>query len=660
MTSAGSPPEHGSSPQTDAVRPVTVASVVPLVRAWRLDRPFDYAVPETLRDKLQTGMLVRVPLGGRRVRGVVVNVARRRPERALQDVAAIVVSVPLAPPPLSELLDWVARRYAAILGQTFERVVPPRVRVRPPPAGPRGAGPLPALLRSYEGGPALVNALEGDEGGAFCLRPLPSHDRGDLITELVAAAGRAGTGTALVAVPEVHYGSRVIDKLAAVYPGLARAESAVSDGDRSRALLALAAGAPVGAGGRAVVLAPAPEVRLIVLDEEHHPSFKEDRSPRYDARRVAVERARLHGAVCVLVSATPSMETGAAVLRGRARAVVPDRSAARAARPIVEIVHRPDDRALSPSLHERIRESLRAGEPVALLVPRTGYARAIWCAACRNSVRCPVCEAGLFFDRARRQVRCSRCGYHDTAPDVCPTCGAHEFRFVGAGSERLAEQIGATFPRAVVERADPQMVGDRARRQRRADIYVTTWIGTKETLRPPASLVGVLDGDSLIRRPDFRAAEHAHQALVEMAGWAGPAGEGGRLVIQTTEPSHHSVQAVARADYRYFFERELEQRRELGYPPFAELVKVNASGPRARELIEKAAVSARGVGARVLGPMQTRYATHVYGARRRNTQREGLEILVKCDDAMKVGEALRGILASTPAGNRLRVDVDPR
>ncbi len=250
-------------------------------------------------------------------------------------------------------------------------------------------------------------------------------------------------------------------------------------------------------------------------------------------------------------------------------------------------------------------------------------------------------------------VRCSRCGFQGPTPDCCPGCGGAGLRFMGAGSERLSEQVAKSFPRARVVRMDPDLIDGPVVAGGPVDIYVTTWIGTKPAIRPPVSLVGVLDADALLRRPDWRATERAYQALVTMAEWAGPAAGGGRLVIQTAEPSHYVVQAVARASYDFFLERELAQREELGYPPFSELIRVIANGPRRAGLIERAAGIAR-AGGRVLGPIP------VVSKTGSGAEEEGLEILVKCPDAEPVSVALRDILASVPAGNRLRVDVDPR
>lgn len=631
--------------------PARLAEVVPLVPAWRVDRPFDYRLPSTLAERVEVGSLVAVPFGHRNVRGIVVAIEDGPPGEGLEEVLRPVVDVPICPPPLDDLMRWVAQRYVVPLARAFDRVVPARVRVKAPPARSLGGGPPSERIAAYEGGGELIEAIESGATGVWSLRADPNDARGDLIAELVAAAGRAEQGAALVAVPEVRYGSRVLDSLQRRWPEMARVDTSQPDADRARAWLQVASGHGLAGGGRATVFAPAPRLRLVVIDEEHHPTYKEDRAPRYDARRVAVERARLQGALCVMVSSTPSVAVGGAVLAGNFHHASPARQAVKDSRPVVEVFTPTGDRALSHELHQRMAATLAADRRIGLLVPRRGYARILWCAGCRRSLRCPRCEAGLFYERTPRRVRCIRCAWESHAPDVCPSCGASDWRAMGAGSERLAEQVAAAFPRARVRRVDPEVIDEAPGDD--CDIYVTTWIGTKPEVRPAVSLVGVLDADALVRKADFRAAENAYHAFSEMAAWAGPAERGGRLVIQSTEPAHHAIQAVVRGDYDFFLERELAHRSELGYPPYSELVKVDAAGPVRDELIRRAAEVCRSHGATVLGPITVRAAGSA------GAGGERLEILAKCPKAQPVARDLRDILASASRHDRLRVDVDP-
>lgn len=636
MSSAASPAD-----------PVPAAQVIPLVPAWRTSRAFTYAIPKKLAGKVEAGTLVRIPFGGRRVRGIVVALEGST-EEELEEIAGVVIPVPIARPPMIELLDWISARYVSPQGQTYARVVPPRVRATREATADEPAIDEPKIVPSYTGGTDLLAAIAQGRPGTWCLRVALGEDRGGVARELVGAAVSAG-GAALVVVPEVRYGSMTLDAVVEGFPNTCRVDSAAGDAERSAGWIALAEGVPVGAGGRATVLAPAPALRVIVVDEESHRTYKEDRSPRFDARRVAIERARLQGAACVLMSAAPSIETGAAARTGAYGQVHPSRGLDRGSRPLIEFISKPTDRAISHEFHVRIRDTLRDGRKVALLAPISGYARALWCAECRHSVRCRRCEAGMIYGQTTRAIRCPRCKLETPAPDACPTCGAHDFRFVGSGSERLSEQLAKSFPRAKVVRMDPGLVQELERGRRiEADIYVTTWVGTKEAIRPDVGLVGVLDADALIRRPDFRSSELAYQALVEMAEWAGSAGSGNRLLIQTDEVGHHVLQAIARNDYSFFLDRELPLREELGYPPFSELIKVQVGGTSRPDVAERVARAGRAGGARVLGPIEA------------GLEEKRLELLLKCPSAEAVTPALRTIMEEVPHGTRLRVDVDPR
>jgi primosomal protein N' (replication factor Y) (superfamily II helicase) len=638
------------------MNPASVAGVIPLVAAWRVDRVFDYVVPQEFPGSVQLGSLVRVPFGHRRVRGIVVGMRPHVDDgRELEPILSVVFHTPVAPAPLDRLLAWIAERYVTPKGKAFALAVPPRVRVAAAPPCPIRGGPAPRRLLAYESARGLLDDIEGGGAGTWCVQSLPGEDRSALIAELVAAAGRSEVGAAVVAVPEVRYGSAVLGDLASEWPEFARVDSAQPEMERSRSWARLASGHGVGGGGRSAVLAPAPRLRLLVVDDEHHPTYKEDRAPRYDAVRVAVERARLQAAVCVLISATPTVTLGAAALKGDAGWLRPSRSDSRSRRPIVELSERPERGPLSRDLHARVRDTLRSRGRVALLAGSRGYARALWCAACRRSLRCPVCETGLFYDRSSRMVRCISCDFRGQAPDACPSCSSTEWRMVGAGSERLAEQLASVFPRARVVRVDPDVLehlpAEGTPRFDEADIYLTTWVGTKAALRPDVTLVGVLDADALIRRPDWHSAERAYHALAEMAEWAGPADSGGRLLIQTSEPRHHAVQAVARADYGFFLEREIESRRELGYPPFSELIKVTVWGSEDAAVVDRLRREAASEGVRVLGPMTVRGPSMRQSAK---------ELLLKCPSARAMSAALKEMVQSAPSGTTVRVDTDPR
>jgi primosomal protein N' (replication factor Y) (superfamily II helicase) len=615
-----------------------VAEVVPLVPAWGVDRTFSYSIPPGV--EVTAGALVRIPFGSRTIRGVVVrlNETDTEPERA---IASKVIDVAVADAALIETLYWIAERHTTPLGAVFGRVVPPRVKVTPRvPARPERQ---PLARIGVPGTELLDDAVASGTEGVFCLETMGNY--ADEVARIVSALGQ---GQAIVCVPEVKWGSEVLDRMEEL--GGLRLDSAVTPARRSEALVSMASGAFLGAGGRAAVLAPAPDLRLLILIDEGNIALKEDRSPRFDAREVALHRCAASQAVCVLLGRTHRLESVHLAEQQRAVMVRPERDLARRSLPIIELCE-PDDDGYSKRTRAAIASVLGSKGRVGILTPQPGYARSLWCATCKRSVRCPRCEAGVSYEKASRSARCPRCSFTARAPDVCPNCSSIELKYLGAGSERLEEQLGKIFPRARVTRMDRQTLDDLAAVPDHddADIYVTTWIGTKQVLRPDVDLVVVLDADRMIRRPELRAAEDAFQALNEMAAWAGPASLGGRLVIQTREPTHPALQALVRADTSFFYERELELRRDLDYPPFTQLIKVQANGPAARAIFDRVKAVAEESGVAALGPVEIS---------RGDSSVE--EMLLKCPEAQEIARELRVILPDVPKGSTLRIDVDPR
>ncbi|MDQ4065887.1 MAG: hypothetical protein M3161_07565, partial [Actinomycetota bacterium] len=240
--------------------PQRIASVVPLVPAWRVDRAFDYLPGEVA---VEVGSLVRIPFGGRRVRGVVVAIEERVPERELERVTALVTSLPVMPAGMQRLFEWIAERYVTPRGRAYARAVPPRVRVAVEPRPVRFVSREQSILPTYEGGVELLAHLRVGGHGLHCIQVLPGTDRGALIAELLSAA----QGPSLVAVPEVRYGSTVIDRLTNEIDGVVRLDSGIGDAERARGWLQFAAGSRAAVGGRSVVLAPSHVLRLIVVDE---------------------------------------------------------------------------------------------------------------------------------------------------------------------------------------------------------------------------------------------------------------------------------------------------------------------------------------------------------------------------------------------------------
>jgi primosomal protein N' (replication factor Y) len=409
------------------------------------------------------------------------------------------------------------------------------------------------------------------------------------------AAARASARGAIVLVPEIaltpqlvaRFRSRFGDDVAVLHSGLTPRERLamwrrLRSGDIDVAI-----------GARSALFAPVRALGLVVVDEEHDSSFKQEEGVRYHARDMAIWRAHRVGGVCVLGSATPSLESEQLVRTGRAtRLRLPDRAGTQPL-PRVEIVdlrrtapNPAGDKRISIPLYRAIEDALRAEQQVILFLNRRGFAPSVRCQACGRVAMCGACSVALtFHKRAGEVVRCHYCDFQAPLAARCEACAAEALVLEGLGTEKLEESLAATFPQARVARLDRDVASGRkvagvlARmRNGEIDILVGTQMVTKGHDLPRVTLVGVINADAALSIPDYRAAERAFQLLVQVAGRAGRGDVPGRVIVQTWDPEHPAIALAARHDVDAFLERELADRRELGYPPIARaaLVRVDA------------------------------------------------------------------------------------
>jgi primosomal protein N' (replication factor Y) len=334
------------------------------------------------------------------------------------------------------------------------------------------------------------------------------------------------------------------------------------------------------------------DLGVVVVDEEHEPSFKQASTPRYHARDVAVERARAAGAVCVLGSATPSLESWQAARDGRLeRLLLPDRVSGHGFPPIEVVDMRVEPfRAPSPSrsrlfsrpLLERLEATLERGEQAILFQNRRGFAPVLWCSGCKQTVRCRQCDVGLTWHRRIGKLVCHTCCEERARPEACPTCTKPGLRYLGAGSERIEQELALVAPGARVRRMDSDTMRRREDYEEvleafgagEVDVLVGTQMIAKGLDFPRVTLVGIVDADAALHLPDFRAAERTFQLIAQVSGRAGRGDLAGRIVVQTHTPEHPAIARAAVNDYEGFAEVESGLRGELAYPPHGRLIRV--------------------------------------------------------------------------------------
>jgi primosomal protein N' (replication factor Y) len=394
-------------------------------------------------------------------------------------------------------------------------------------------------------------------------------------------------------------------------------------------------------GARSAVFAPVPGLGLVVVDEEHDGSYKQDESPRYHGRDVAVMRARLEGCPVVLGSATPSVESHANALRGKYERLLLPRRIGPQGLPRVEIVDRREvlrgggDPILSPALREALAACLARREQSLLLLNRRGYATSLLCRECGQEAMCPNCSVSLTLHQGGRSALCHYCAYESRAPAACPSCRGAYLRLTGFGTEKVVEAVEAALPAARVDRLDR----DRARRRGvlaqtlaafekgEIDVLVGTQMIAKGHDFPRVTLVGVVDADVGLGIPDFRSAERTFQLLTQVAGRAGRGAAAGEVILQSHMPDHYALGHACAQDYDAFFEREMEFRRTMGYPPVAALVNVIVRSRDAAKGSEEADAIARALRATAAGRYRVLGPAHAPLARLRNEHR--FQVLLK-------------------------------
>jgi primosomal protein N' (replication factor Y) len=657
---------------------------------------FTYLVPDELRDAVVPGSQVRVPFGRREVEGFVVEIASAAPRADLKPLLKVAPGGPVFDAAMLDLTRWVADYYLAPWGEVLRAAIPGGVRHRPgrrrtPPArrdpwdiAPAGLA-RDAFRPTEEQRAALGEiepALDAARYAAFLLFGVTGSGKTEVY---LSAAARAleGGGAALILVPEISLTAQTVgrfrawfgDTVAILHSGLT-ARQRRETWDRARA-----GGARVILGARSAVFVPLPKLRLVVVDEEHEGAYKQEETPRYHARDVAIVRANRARAVVLLGSATPSLESMENARRGKYRLLkLTERIEGRPRPPVTVVDLRDADREsrapvlLSDTLSDRLRATLEAKRQAILFLNRRGHSPFVQCRDCGHIFKCPRCDVTLTFHSDRRLLRCHYCNHIGREVEECPGCRGSRFLYRGAGTQRVEEVLRETLPGARIVRLDADTTRRRgsqadlvgAFERGEADILLGTQMVAKGFDFPAVTLVGVLYAEAQLNLPDFRAGERTFQLLTQVAGRAGRGTDPGEVVIQTYLPDSLALSAAIAQDYERFFEEEAAERRELSYPPFSRLVNVLLDG-RKEETVSAAAAKTReqleaglpraGPPPTILGPapmpltrLKGRYRWH---------------LTVKGDGGAKMREAIRATLewASSEGPSRrtvrVTVDVDP-
>ena len=470
----------------------------------------------------------------------------------------------------------------------------------------------------------LASAFDAGPGEPFLLHGVTGSGKTLVYIELLKHVLAQGRG-AIVLVPEISLTPQTVARFRARFGDqVAVLHSALSDGERFDAWRQLHSGRRrIAVGARSALFAPVSDLGVIVVDEEHDGSYKQSESPRYQARDMAVVRSAQEGALCVLGSATPALESWHNVERGKFRLVsLPDRVGGGTLPPVRLIDLREARKqskeksgarseaglVLTAPLVEAMRDRLRRGEQTILLLNRRGYSSFVQCRECGDVEICPACSISLTYHRGKSRLVCHHCRHEQRAPERCPRCGSTDLSFRGLGTEQVERVVAETFPEARLARMDVDTTSGKwshheilGRVERgEVDILLGTQMIAKGLDFPSVTLVGVVNADVGMHLPDFRATERTFQLLSQVAGRAGRGELGGDVLIQTALPEHYAIQAALAHDYVAFANRELNERKHPAYPPMVRLVNVIVSSPIPEDAAGNAQAAARWVRAHVV------------------------------------------------------------
>ena len=658
---------------------MSIAKVEPLTTARSLRGPFDYRLPAEMSE-VGVGCVVRVPFGRRRVLGIVVEVAESSelaPERLAEPIEALETGVSAE---LVQLGLWVAREYCSTPSRGLRLVLPPgagvrkrreRPRVQLPGAAP-GSTVSPQLLPEQERAVEEIGAALSGEAGAnreLLLHGVTGSGKTEVYLATVESALAQGRG-AIVLVPEIGLAPQAVSRFRArLGDRFAVLHSALTDGERYDEWRRLRSGeANVCVGPRSAVFAPVRDLGLIVIDEEHDSSYKQEGDPSYDARSVARHRAAECGAVLVAGTATPRPESWLEL----PRVELPRRVDGRRLPPVEVLDMRSADPRSGP-LHavtwQALEEVRRAAAKAIVMINRRGFAPWLTCRSCGRHWGCPNCDVSLIVHRDRGELICHHCAHAEPLPSACAECGSTTLSRAGAGTEQIESLLSERLAPMPVFRLDSDTASRRGAHAEILDRFDSApsavLVGTQMVAKghdfPEVTLSAILDADATLRFPDFRAEERTFAMVAQLAGRSGRGEAGGEVIVQTMAPAAASIESASRHDAAGFLAGELERRRTLRYPPFSHLARIGLASEREQRLEEVAArlasdlAAALPEGTELLGPAP------MFRVRNRYRRR----LLIKASEREGTVAAIRTAVERLAAERSLReisigVDIDPQ
>ena len=668
-----------------------------------LQKTFSYLIPQTLKNQIQIGSPVLVPFRNRSLKGIVTGVTQngnREDAGPLKEISALLSEDLKVSQKFLDLTAWVAETYGTSWGEAL--TVLSYALQRPSRTARRRKileetlGPVPdwvlevkqAIRITGEQEKAIGEIGEGIQSKdfeAFLLFGVTSSGKTEVYLRAIGEVLEKSRRQALYLVPEISLCRPIYEILTERYGSRVGIwHSLVSHRERNETVRGIRDGSiDIVLGARSALFAPLENLGIVIVDEEHDFSYKQDEKPRYHARDVAVQLARIHRCPVVLGSATPSIESYYKSQTGEYKLLTLSQRVPSHSIPEVTLVDRRNNRDLTPGkrlspltppLVEAVRTAISRREQVILALNRRGFSTFVLCRSCGHVWKCPDCRIALVHHRdfeataSRDILTCHLCFHKEEVPAVCTECKSANLLLGGFGTQRVVQEVKKIFPYARVLRLDRDVarkkegIADTVKSfgAESADILVGTQMVTQGFDFPRVTLVGILDADTALYHPDFRAGERTFQWIVQASGRAGRSSMGGKVLIQTSIPDHYALREAVFGTYDEFYKKELEFRSALRYPPFSHLLLLRVQSALKRDLVvsesEKIVLSLKSnpeiSGIEILGPGPT--------PRENMKKRSRWQILVKAPSQDLLRKTVGAVREYQPkAGVRLVIDVNP-
>jgi primosomal protein N' (replication factor Y) len=651
-----------------------------------LDRLFHYIIPERLAAEISIGKRVFVPFQTRTIVGYVVGFSDVADFKGLKEISSVIDKEPVLSDEMLKLTKWIKDNYFCSWGEAIEAAIPGgikkgktaigmRLKESPLNDGRYGqSNPHDLMEEQSSALSEISDAIEHKKHVTFLLYGITASGKTEVYLQAIDLVLSKGL-SAIALVPEISLTPQTIERFVSRFgDGVAVIHSRLTPARRFLEWKKIKEGkVRIVIGARSAIFSPLNNLGLIIIDEEHENTYKQDDVPRYHARDVAEERAKLNNCPLILGSATPSLEAYYKAKEGVYKLIKLTKRVDERELPKVKIVDMRMELAtrkrvatFSKVMLDAIDKTMKAGKQAIIFLNRRGFSTYVNCKACGFVLKCRSCDAVMVYHYENRKVVCHYCNYTTTAPDICPKCRSGYIRYFGLGTEKVESEISHSFSGVKIARMDSDTTAKRGSHDRilgdfksgDVELLVGTQMIAKGLDFPEVTLVGVVLADVTLNIPDFRASERTFNLLTQVAGRAGRGDAGGEVIVQTYVPHHYSILTAAKHDYEKFYNEEIVYREELLFPPFINLVKVTVRA-RNDDLTSRAASELASVirsedkELMIAGPAPAPMA-RVRGYFRYN-------ILLKDKDRLKMCEVMKKVLAKfrKPHGVLVAVDVDP-